>query len=67
MRPLEDVGTDPDDDKKWLGEDNDDIDTDMLMKVKDPYVRKRSRQQRDADFRTVTVGNEDLLKEGQMV
>jgi len=41
-RPLEDVGTDPEDDKKWLGEDNDDIDTDMMMKVKDPYVRKRT-------------------------
>jgi hypothetical protein len=39
----------------------------MMMKVKDPYVRKRTRQQRDADFRTVTVGHEDLLKEGQMV
>jgi len=63
-RPLEDVGMDPDDDKKWLGEDNDDIDTEMLSKVKDPYVRKRSMAQRDADFRTVTVGNENLLKEG---
>lgn len=42
--PLEDLGTEPEDEKKFLGEDNDDIDPEMMMKIKDPYVRKRTRE-----------------------
>jgi len=34
---------------------------------RDPFVSKRSEEERASKFRTVTVGPFNLLKEGQMV
>lgn len=34
---------------------------------RDPFVAKRSEEERASKFRTVTVGPYNLLKEGQMV
>ena len=48
-------------------QDAEDDEDDSIAQIIDPYVRKRAIKQNHQEYRTIIVGPEDLLKNGQMV
>ncbi len=48
-------------------ENAEDEENESIARIIDPYVRKRAIQQNHQEYRTIIVGPEDLIKNGQMV